>query len=81
MGKRPTTAQRGYGAAHQALRRALAPMVAAGLARCWRCGRRIKAGEPFDLGHDDIDQSRYRGPACLPCNRATSSRRIASQVW
>ena len=81
MAKRRSTSQRGYGAAHQALRRALAPVVAAGLVRCWRCGRRIRPGEAFDLGHDDIDRGRYRGPEHVACNRGTSSRRFRSQVW
>jgi hypothetical protein len=45
--------QRGYGQAHRARRRAIAPMVEAGMVRCARCGDRIKPGEPWDLEHVD----------------------------
>src|SRR6202008_906015 len=57
-----STAARGYGAAHQAKRKELAPTVAAGLATCWRCGMPIMPGQAWDLGHDDRDRSVYRGP-------------------
>jgi hypothetical protein len=36
--------QRGYGQAHRARRRAVAPMVEADMVRCARCGELIKAG-------------------------------------
>ncbi len=84
MRKRPiraTTTSRGYGRYHRALRDQLAPIVAAGLARCARCGERIEPGEPFDLGHDDVDRSRYTGPEHRACNRATSGVRVVSQRW
>jgi hypothetical protein len=29
---------------------------------CFRCGQCILPGEPFDLGHDGVDRSRYTGP-------------------
>src|SRR4051812_33258669 len=69
------TAARGYGGPHQAIRAQLAPGVAAGRARCARCGEMIRPGEPWDLGHVDGDKSRYQGPEHVSCNRATSGRR------
>ena len=72
---RGTAAQRGYGVAHRKLRAEWEPLVATGNVKCWRCGEYIPAGEPFDLGHDDADRSKYRGPEHQACNRATSSRR------
>ncbi len=76
-----STSQRGYGTPHQRDRRALDPVVRAGLAVCVRCGERILPGEPWDLGHDDIDRSITRGPEHRRCNRATSSVRRVSQRW
>jgi hypothetical protein len=60
---------------------ALEPSVRAGLAVCARCGERIEPDEPFDLGHDDLDRSRYTGPEHRRCNRATNRGPIASQQW
>jgi hypothetical protein len=70
----PTTAQRGYGAKHQALRRAWAPLVDAGLVDCWRCGRHITPGTEWDLGHDDVDRAVTHGPEHQACNRGTNRR-------
>lgn len=79
-------AERGYDAAHQRARRALVPMMASTGAPCARCGRWIVPGEPWDLGHDDLDRSRYSGPEHRACNRATTTHRkqrarSASRVW
>jgi hypothetical protein len=70
-----STTRRGYGWAHQRRRAAFARLVAAGLAICWRCGQPIEPGEPWDLGHDDIDRRRYRGPEHRRCNRTGRARR------
>jgi hypothetical protein len=63
------TADRGYGAEHQALREKLRPSVEAGAVVCWRCGYPIHPTTPWDLGHDDHDRTIYRGPEHMRCNR------------
>jgi len=68
--RRGTTAQRGYGSQHQGRRKDWTRSVAAGLVDCRRCGERIKPGEPWDLGHDDVDRSRPSAPEhARQCNR------------
>lgn len=74
MPSKGNTSARGYGAEHQKLRRKIDPLVRAGHAVCWRCGQRIPAGAAWDLGHDDHDRTRYRGPEHVACNRATAAR-------
>jgi hypothetical protein len=69
-----TTVQRGYGRAHRDVRARWALIVATGRQTCWRCGHVIARGESWDLGHDDADRSRYRGPEHVACNRATAGR-------
>lgn len=71
--QRGSRQQRGYDAAHDRQRNALKPDVEAGLVNCWRCGLPITG--PWDLGHDDVDRSVYRGPEHQACNRAVSGRR------
>ena len=56
-------------------------MVAAGVARCVRCGGLIGAGEPWELGHVDGDRGRWQGAEHRACNRATLTRRKVSRVW
>lgn len=56
------TTARGYGTAHQKLRAQWTPVVQAGQATCARCGQPIHPGQPWDLGHDDHDRSKYQGP-------------------
>lgn len=70
----------GYGVEHQRQRKMLVPFVAAGLASCARCGEPIGIGEPWDLGHDDYDRSRWTGPEHRHCNRATNRLRV-SRAW
>lgn len=69
-----STTERGYGSAHQRERAKWKRVVEAGQANCWRCGAWLDPSQPFDLGHDDIDRSIYRGPECRPCNRAAGAR-------
>lgn len=71
-----SSAARGYGAEHRRIRRQVALLVESGAAVCWRCGLPIGAREPWDLGHDDHDRTRYRGPEHTRCNRATKTRGI-----
>lgn len=71
---RGTTAARGYGGQHQSEREQWRPHVERGEVDCWRCRERIHEAEPWDLGHDDGDRSRYRGPEHVRCNRATTGR-------
>lgn len=83
---RGSAAERGYGQVHRATRAQWAPMVATGHVRCWRCGEPIEAGAAWDLGHDDEDRSKYRGPEHVgrECakggNRSTAGRRHGTQV-
>ncbi|HWU29258.1 MAG TPA: hypothetical protein VN041_09235, partial [Microbacterium sp.] len=45
--------------------------------RCWRCGRVIEPGMPFDVGHLDPDGGHGRSnlaPECVPCNRRDGGR-------
>ena len=71
---RGTAQQRGYGTTYQRLRRALAPIVAAGRATCWRCGTPIGTGQPWDLGHHDTDRTIIQGPEHQHCNRSAAGR-------
>lgn len=85
---RPSASQRGYGAAHDARRRADARRVATGTARCARgaackfaeevdgvlVGGLIHPAAMWDLGHDDRDRTRYIGPEHSACNRGTHGR-------
>ena len=70
--RRGTTAQRGYGAAHQAEReRQLAAFVPG--QPCARCGQPITSKADADLGHTD-DRQAYHGLEHRQCNRGAPSR-------
>lgn len=73
--------QRGYGLKHKRLRESYKAQVEAGIVDCARCEKPILPGEPWDLGHDDHDRSRYTGPEHARCNRATTRRRRTSRRW
>jgi hypothetical protein len=47
-------------------------MVVSARVACAQCGGRILPGEPWNLGHDDANPSRYMGAEHRRCNRATS---------
>jgi hypothetical protein len=71
---RGTSAQRGYGAAHQRLRADYQRRMDDGERfTCWRCGCAI---DPTDwtLGHCDDDRAMYHGPECPPCDYAVAGR-------
>lgn len=68
-----TTVQRGYGAAHKALRKRVAETVEAGGAYCWRCGGWIPPGSAWHLGHTD-DRQAYMGPEHRRCSTAAGGR-------
>ena len=79
--RRKSQRERGYGTGHRVRRRLLAPLVAAGLTTCSRCGGKIEPGEPWDLGHDDYDRSIWTGPEHAACNRGASNRLRTSRRW
>lgn len=74
--RRGTRQARGYDNNHDRLRKSWVPTVKSGQVNCWRCGQRIDPNEPWDLGHDDNDRSKYRGPEhANRCNRAAAGRK------
>jgi hypothetical protein len=75
-----TTSERGYGPEHQRLRAAWKPKVDAGLVDCWRCTEPIDPGSKWELGHDDHDRSKYRGPEHFKCNRSAGGAQGAAAV-
>ena len=68
-----SSSSRGYGRRHRKVREQVARLIASGNARCWRCGRPILPGMLWDLGHSDVDRSRYMGPECRHCNRSAGA--------
>lgn len=85
--------ERGYGAAHERLRRVWRRRINAGGECCWRCGGPIPPGSAFHLGHDDDDRGVYRGPEHPLCNlkaagqksqklrRAARAPLVTSRPW
>ncbi len=62
---------------HKARRKAGQAQVDAGHGRCWRCGKPIPPGTTWQLGHDDNDRTRYRGPEHVKCNLRAAARKGA----
>lgn len=78
-----TTTQRGYGSAHQRIRKQWEPIVEAGEADCHEdiClmpSRWIEPGSPWDLGHTP-DGTAYIGPCHVRCNRSEGAARGNAQ--
>jgi hypothetical protein len=71
---------RRYDARHRMIRERFAPLVAAGLAECVRCGEPIEPG-PWDLGHDDRHPGLHTGPEHASCNRGAPHRNKTSRQW
>jgi hypothetical protein len=72
---------RRYGHRHRRLRATLRPLVEAGPVRCAKCGKPIRPGEAWDLGHvDGDDPFTYTGPEHARCNRATAKREPELEV-
>lgn len=76
--QRGTRQQRGYGPAHERLRKQWRPKVEAGLVNCHAdpCIApilRILPGESWDLGHDRAT-GKHRGPEHERCNRSEGGR-------
>lgn len=76
---RGSAARRGYGRDHQAKREEWRPIVESGEVICWRCNRRIHSRAKWDLGHDDMDKSKYKGPEHRACNRQTKTHEAERQ--
>lgn len=71
---RGTRVERGYDNDHTLARAEWAPLVATGTVDCRRCGHRIPATAPWDLGHPDADCPKPRAPEHRRCNRGTAGR-------
>ena len=71
--------RRRQGRRDQAVRHALAPLVASGRAVCWRCQLPISPGQAWDAGHvDDLalggDPDGERLPEHASCNRSAGAK-------
>jgi len=73
---RGTTTQRGYDNNHKKLRADIQKRMDAGeIFYCWRDGKPIQPGEPWHLGHDDNDRTKYNGPEHQACNTGAPHRK------
>lgn len=71
---RGTRQARGYDAQHDALRAHWQNRMDQGeRVICWRCPEPIDPRH-WQLGHCDIDRSKYHGPEHVACNTATAGR-------
>jgi hypothetical protein len=76
-----STSDRGYGVEHQKLRKKIQKQMDGGkVFLCWRDGKPINPGEPWDLGHDDNDRTKYMGPEHQRCNRAVQRHKAGNVV-
>ena len=76
----PAKAKR-YGYDYQVTRAQWKTKVDAGTEHCRRCGKWIRPGTPWDLGHDDLS-GEVRGPEHRACNRATATHKAKRrQRW
>jgi hypothetical protein len=78
MPRNGNTNARGYGSQHRAERAKWEHSVASGNAICWRCAQPIVPTDSWDLGHDDDDRTKYKGPEHTRCNRAAGGRKGAA---
>ena len=74
MARSGSTRARGYSGAHQRIRRAWAPIVASGTARCTRCKELIAPDARWHLDHRD-DRTGWEGAAHKQCNESAGGRK------
>lgn len=67
-----STSDRGYGAEHQAIRKAM--LAEAYGQQCHHCGHLMLPGQKLDLDHTG-DRTGYRGFAHAHCNRSEGAKR------
>jgi hypothetical protein len=80
MPKLPPSSRRGYGHRHADHPSLTQLPVARGDVRCARCGELIDPNELWDLGHDDLDRTKYNGPEHRRCNRAVVTHLKAALI-
>lgn len=68
MPREGTRQSRGYGAAHEAQRKAWEPRVKRGGVACAKCQQPIAPHGEWDLGHNE-DRTAWTGPEHVHCNR------------
>ena len=66
--RRGTRQQRGYDRSYDTERRSYEQTGVVGLT-CPRCGLKLLAGQPWDLGHND-ERTAITGPEHVHCNRS-----------